>query len=188
MERVLLVCSAEQACKLLCELLGAAGYSNISAVHSGSEARRRLLEHDYDFLVINTPLSDEFGHDLALYGAQSSTAGILLLVKNEVADEVSAQVENAGVMVVAKPISRQFFHQAIKLVATSRRRVMGLKSENQRLQKQIEEIRLVNRAKCVLIQYLSMTEPQAHRYIEKQAMDLRTPRREIAERILKTYE
>ena len=37
-------------------------------------------------------------------------------------------------MVVAKPISRQFFHQAIKLVATSRRRVMGLKSENQRLQ------------------------------------------------------
>lgn len=65
---------------------------------------------------------------------------------------------------------------------------MGLKSENQRLQKQIEEIRLVNRAKCVLIQYLSMTEPQAHRYIEKQAMDLRTPRREIAERILKTYE
>ena len=37
MERVLLVCSAEQACKLLCKLLGAAGYSNISAVHSGSE-------------------------------------------------------------------------------------------------------------------------------------------------------
>jgi response regulator NasT len=33
-----------------------------------------------------------------------------------------------------------------------------------------------------------MTEGQAHRYIEKQAMDMRTPRKEIAENILKTYE
>ena len=188
MERVLLACSAEQPRKLLCELLSTAGYSCISAVQSGSEARRRLLEHDFDFLVINTPLSDEFGHELALCGAQFSAAGILLLVKNEWADEISAKVEEAGIMVVGKPIGKQFFHQALKLVATSRRRLLGLQSENQRLQKQIEEIRLVNRAKCALIQYLSMTEAQAHRYIEKQAMDLRATRREIAERILKTYE
>ena len=46
----------------------------------------------------------------------------------------------------------------------------------------------MDRAKCVLIQYLNMTETQAHRYIEKQAMDLRTTRRQIAEGILKTYE
>ena len=33
-----------------------------------------------------------------------------------------------------------------------------------------------------------MTEPQAHRYIEKQAMDLRITRREVAEGIISTYE
>lgn len=47
---------------------------------------------------------------------------------------------------------------------------MRLKSENERLQEKIAEIRLVDRAKCALIQYADMTEPQAHRYIEKQAM------------------
>ncbi|MGB4438219.1 MAG: ANTAR domain-containing protein, partial [Sedimentibacter sp.] len=52
----------------------------------------------------------------------------------------------------------------------------------------IEEIRIVTRAKCVLIQYLNMTENQAHRYIEKQAMDMRTTREEISLSILKTYE
>ena len=52
----------------------------------------------------------------------------------------------------------------------------------------MEEIRLVDRAKCALIQYLSLTEPMAHRYIEKEAMDRRVSRREVAEGILRTYE
>ena len=63
-----------------------------------------------------------------------------------------------------------------------------LKFQNQKLQDKLEEIRLINRAKCVLIQYLNMTEQQAHRYIEKQSMDLRQSRVVTAESILKTYE
>jgi AmiR/NasT family two-component response regulator len=56
------------------------------------------------------------------------------------------------------------------------------------LQLKIEEIRLVNRAKAILIQYLKMTEQEAHKYIEKQAMDLRITKREVATSILNTYE
>ena len=63
-----------------------------------------------------------------------------------------------------------------------------LKFQNQKLQDKLEEIRLIDRAKCVLIQYLNMTEQQAHRYIEKQSMDLRQSRVVTAESILKTYE
>jgi len=73
-------------------------------------------------------------------------------------------------------------------MAASHKRITGLKNENIKLQKKIEDIRLIDRAKCVLIQYLNMTEPQAHRYIEKQAMDMRITRAEVAQGILKTYE
>ncbi len=52
----------------------------------------------------------------------------------------------------------------------------------------MEETKLVNRAKCVLIQNLKLTESQAHRYIEKQAMDTRQTKKEIAQKILTTYE
>ena len=69
----------------------------------------------------------------------------------------------------------------------SRKRVQNLESENHKLQKKIDEIRLVDRAKCILIQYLNMTEPQAHKYIEKQAMNMRQSRLQTAEMILKTY-
>ena len=51
----------------------------------------------------------------------------------------------------------------------------------------MEEIRLVNRAKWRLIEVLKMTEAQAHRYIEKQAMDRCVNRRTIASEILAAY-
>jgi response regulator NasT len=51
----------------------------------------------------------------------------------------------------------------------------------------MEEIRLVNRAKWLLIENLKMTESDAHHYIEKQAMDRCCSKKEIALGIIKTY-
>ena len=51
----------------------------------------------------------------------------------------------------------------------------------------MNEIRIVNRAKWLLIGELKMTEPDAHRYIEKQAMDRCVSRCQIAEEIIRTY-
>lgn len=79
-------------------------------------------------------------------------------------------------------------YKSIKYICISRKKYLGLQSENERLKVKISEIRLIDRAKCILIEYLNMSEPQAHRYIEKQAMDLRVTKKEIAENILKTYE
>ncbi|MBQ6206986.1 MAG: ANTAR domain-containing protein, partial [Oscillospiraceae bacterium] len=55
------------------------------------------------------------------------------------------------------------------------------------VEEKIEEIRLVNRAKWRLIERLGMNEADAHRYIEKQAMNQRVSRRKVAESILLTY-
>ena len=49
----------------------------------------------------------------------------------------------------------------------------------------IAVIRLVNQAKWRLIERLGMTEPEAHRYITKRAMDRRTSVRAVAEGILR---
>lgn len=51
-----------------------------------------------------------------------------------------------------------------------------------------DEAGLINRAKLALMLYLNMSEPSAHRYIEKRAMDMRVTKNEIAKNILKTYE
>ena len=188
MESVLLISSSPQARDALCAVLRDASYGAVTACDSAAKARRALPEGDYGILIINAPLTDEFGHELAMEAAAQRGMGVILLVKSEMAEDVAARVEDSGVFVLGKPLNRPLFYQALKLVAASSRRIQGLQRENTKLQSKIEEIRLVDRAKCTLIQVLSMTEPQAHRYIEKQAMDMRMTRRQIAESILKTYE
>ena len=51
----------------------------------------------------------------------------------------------------------------------------------------MEEIRIVNRAKMLLMQNMSMTEQEAHRYIEKEAMDRSMRKTAIAEEIIRRY-
>ncbi len=187
MQYTLLVSSAEKSRIQLLELLQSTDQQEVLCAQNGSEARRMLLDQDFSLIAINTPLSDEFGIELSLFAADKSLAGVILFVKAEQADAVAAKVEDDGVVVVSKPVSRPYFHQAYRLVVASHRRAMGLQQEYDKLQHQIEEIRIVNRAKGILIEKQDMSEPQAHRTIEKQAMDTRTTRSEIARGILKEY-
>ena len=188
MDNVLIVSDSDKGIELLTRLLKANGINKINSVKSGAEARRMIGEVESDLIVIITPLPDEFGESLAITATEISTSGVILITRSEIADEIEARVQDYGILVVSNPISRQVFYQAQKLALATRRRLSGLKNENMRLQNKIDEIRLVTRAKCVLIEYLNMTENQAHKYIEKQAMDLRTSRKEIAQSILKAYE
>ena len=63
-----------------------------------------------------------------------------------------------------------------------------LKKENDGLIKKVEDMKIIDRAKCCLIHYLRIPEATAHRHIEKQAMDMRCSKRKVAEEILKKYE
>lgn len=188
MERALIVSGSEKGIDAVAQLLKNAGYSQITAINSGSEARRLINTTEYELIVINTPVSDEFGHELAVMMSESSTAGIILICRAEIADDVSDKVGEFGVCVISKPLNRSVFHQLLKLVQATRARMLGLKKENVKLLTKIDELRLINRAKCALMEYLKLTEPQAHRYIEKQAMDNRQTRKEVAMNILSRYE
>lgn len=59
-------------------------------------------------------------------------------------------MEPYGVFVVPKPLSRAFFYQALRLIEASRRRLLGLRTENVKLQDRIEEIRLVDRVVAII--------------------------------------
>ena len=76
---------------------------------------------------------------------------------------------------------------SLRVLCALRERLRKLEAKQQSVEERMEEIRLVNRAKWLLIQCLNMTEAQAHRYIEKQSMDTRVSKREVAQDIIKTY-
>lgn len=139
-------------------------------------------------MLINTPLPDDFGMGLAIDICSGSGAGVLLLVKSDQYNDVYAKVVGYGVITLSKPTSRQMVAQNLRILCATRERMRQMQARQATVEEKIKEIRLVNRAKWLLIECLRMTEPEAHRYIEKQAMDLRISKREAAENIIRTYQ
>lgn len=185
--RVLVVGSGDRIYDYIVDSLPKSTYDPILRVNDAGEARRLLLSTSVDILIINTPLTDEFGIDLAA-DLSEGTMGILLLVKNELYDQACYKVEDYGVLTLAKPMTRQGFLNAVRLLTALSARLQKMEKRNQTLQEKMTDIRIVNRAKWLLIEHHHMTEKDAHYYIEKQAMDTRLSRREIAESIIRTYD
>ena len=188
MESALIVSHTEKSIVFFTEMLNMASFNQTVTLQLCGDARRLLLERDFDLVIINAPLRDESGEDLARHIASKGLSQVILVVKSEHFDAVSEVAENDGVFTVAKPINRSIFWAVIKLAKVGQIRMQQLRAENAKLANKIEDIRIIDRAKCILISYLKISEQEAHRSIEKQAMNMRITRREVAEGILKTYE
>ena len=184
---VLVVSSAEKFVKPMLEMLPEKMFDPIMTATDATQARRKLLENDFDIVIVNSPLKDEFGTRLALDICSKSSAGVLLFVKAEHYADITAKVMPYGVLSISKPTSSSMIAQSIQMLCSTRERLRIMEKKNASVEEKIEEIRIVNRAKCLLIEQLKMTESEAHRYIEKQAMDRCVTRRVIAENIILTY-
>ena len=184
---LLIVCSSEKSRDMIHALIAAQSFSSVTDADCGAEARQMMLSDSFDLVIINTPLSDEYGHELALDFAERTGSGVILLTKNEQYDELSYRVGKYGVVTLPKPIYRPMFEQSLQMLSAVRRRLYKMEEENAKLKVKMEEIRRVDMAKCLLIESLGMTEAEAHRYIEKRAMDTRAAKVEVADSIIKTY-
>ena len=185
--RVLIVSGADKFFDYVNEMLPTDEFEIGEPLRSAGEVKRMLISSQSDILIINTPLPDDFGVELALE-LSDTTMGILLLVKNDMYDQTAFKVEDSGILTLGKPCQRQSFYASVKLLAALSSRLSRMEMKNRSLREKMEDIRMVNRAKWLLIENLNMTEKDAHHYIEKQAMDMRFTRREVAENIVRTYD
>ena len=185
--RVLVAGASEKLGESIAALLPKNEYVTPVFASSVGEIRRLALDSTMDLVVLNTPLKDEFGTRLALDLADYNI-GVLLMVQSDVYDQVCYKVEDYGVLTLSKPISRQSFYMAIKLLTAVRAKILRMEKKNQALQEKMLDIRTINRAKWLLITHLQMTEDEAHYHIEKKAMNSRLSRREVAEEIIRTYD
>jgi len=184
---VLIVTNSEKNTQLFSEVLTAASINNISILATAGQARRTIMEKDFDIVIIDAPLADESGENLARHIAAKGLSQVILAVNSEHFNAVSATCQEDGVLTISKPVDKQFFWLTLSLAISVSSKLKRMREENIKLKQKIEDIRVIDRAKCILISYLNLTEQEAHRFIEKQAMDLRSTKRTIAEEILKTY-
>lgn len=186
-KRILIASGSDKGCEYLSRFFPEPEFSSI-VLTNAAEAKRRLAEEDFDIVLVNTPLRDEFGTEFAIEAVDISYTGVIVLVKNELYEQISYKLEEFGVLIVPKPTTRSAVMQAVHLVTAARSLLKKAQKKSQNMQKKMDEIQLINRAKLLLIEKLGKTEAEAHRFIEKQAMDLRKTKKEIAESIILTYD
>jgi len=187
MENALIVSCTGKTAALFTEMLNEISINQITVLKSAGEARRLIMEQDFDLVIVNSPLEDESGESLSRHIVSQSRSQVILTVKKEDFDAVSAVCEGDGVLTISEPVNREIFRAAVSLARSTGNRIRRIQTENIQLKQKIEDIRVIDRAKCLLISYLNLSEQEAHRFIEKQAMDLRCSKRVIAEGVLKTY-
>lgn len=184
---ILVVSSSENFNKVITDLLSPPVYQPIVFSSNVSQAKRSLAGRSFDFVIINSPLTDDNGIRFAIDCCRSLTTVVLLFVRDEVHAEIYNRVVPHGVFTLSRPTSKIVIGQALGWLCSAKERLRKLEKKNLSVEERMEEIRIVNQAKILLVSKLHMTEPEAHRYIEKQAMDNCTSKRSVAESIIKTY-
>ena len=184
---ILIVSSSDAANNALKALLPESTYGPVHAVSSISKARMMLNDREYDFLIINAPLPDEQGIDFAIDTCTTKNTVVLLMVKNDIHAEIYDKAAPHGVFTLPKPTSKIILERALEWMISARERYRHFEKKSTSIEQKMEEIRLVNRAKWLLISHDNLSEPDAHRYIEKEAMDRCISKKDVAKEIIQRF-
>lgn len=184
----LVVAGNKQVSASLSSALRRAGVDNIAAAYDIVTAKRQISDRDFGLTLVYADTAAGQCIELSRIAAARGVGGVVLIVSADDCDHMARRLEEDGIIVLGKPLSHAELYRAVSMVRATNRRLARLVEEKRDLLKKIDDMRLVNRAKLVLMQNMGYTEDQAHRYIEKRAMDARRPRAEVAMEILRTYE
>ncbi len=188
MKNALIISDSQKGIAFFTKMLKSVPINDISIKNSCADARRLLLERQFDLVIINAPLKDEQGDSLAMQIAMKSISQVIIVVNASIYDDISSSLEDYGVLTVSKPINPPLFWSVLKIAIATNNKLSLYQKENSKLTKQISDIKTVDRAKRILMNNFSLSENDAHKHIEKEAMNQRKSKVDIALSILKTYE
>ncbi len=169
----------------LCLAVGESGFGDVTLSDGSNSAS--LLEQTPSLVIVNAPLEKEFGLELAVT-ASGSGCGVIICAPQKTCEEIASKIGGRDIFILPKPFNHTSLLQVIRFVMLAKDSSNVLRTEKEQLETKLRDTKLIDRAKCVLVQYLRISEKEAHRQIQKRAMDMHTTQAEIAKDIIKTYE
>ena len=162
-----------------------AKYGRILTAETVQEARRAVEREKIALMVIFSPLKDE--EEIPRLFDMADRRGIAAgyIVGREIYGETAYRLEGRNVFVVAYPLQMDQVLQIVSFLYQVQKRFWLVLSEQERLQRQVQDVQIVCRVKCLLVEKREMTEEEAHHFIEQEAMNTGLSKREAALKILK---
>ena len=188
MRLALIISKKKETAQSLSQILRLFQFEKIEYTDSASDARRRIQEKDYTRVVICCPLYHELGADLALDILEGNGPEVVLIVKRDELAQAETRLAEAPCFVVTTPINKALLIRDVRFMLNARDKRERLERQNKKLASRMDDLKLQYRAKLLLMGHLDMTEDEAHRYIQKQAMNNRRTPGMVARSIIDLYE
>ncbi len=185
MGNALVISAGERSSALIRSMLEQAGIHDVRHASSKEAARAQLNREGLEVVVLAAPFPKVSLDELAAEAVRAAQAGVILVVEHW---EDGKESEAVGAMLIKKPITQSAFLQAVRHASAMYRRSELILSENRRLHVRLDEVRMVSRAKLLMMNRFSMTEEQAHHYLERQAMRERISLGEAAKSVVANCE
>ena len=168
----------------LAEMLSEEGYDVVGQAADGEQAVALTEDIRPDLVVMDIKMPKLDGIAAAERIASQRIAPVVMLTAFS-QRELVERARDAGAMAyLVKPFSKTDLVPAIEMAVSRYVELAQLEDEIQDLTERLHTRKVVDRAKGVLQESLSLTEPQAFRWIQKTAMDLRLSMKEVAEGVV----
>lgn len=168
----------------LAEMLAEEGYDVVAAVDDGEQAIAKAEELRPDLVILDVKMPRLDGIAAAERIAAQRIAPVVMLTAFSQRDLVERARDAGAMAYLVKPFGKSDLLPAIEMAVSRFAELQMLEAEVADLTDRLETRKVVDRAKGVLQQKLGLSEPDAFRWIQKTAMDLRLSMREVAEGVV----
>jgi response regulator NasT len=168
----------------LAEMLSAEGYDVVGQAGDGARAVELAEELRPDLVILDVKMPVLDGIAAAERIAGQRIAPVVILTAFSQRDLVERARDAGAMAYLVKPFSKEDLVPAIEMAVSRFSELTLLEREVADLQERLETRKAVDRAKSVLQQQLELTEPEAFRWIQKTAMDLRLSMRQVADGVV----
>ena len=160
------------------------GYAVGEVCNSGGEAIRRVRAGATDLLLINLEMPDMTGLEVATIIGDENICSVILFVSQEKRALCADVVSEYDITLFTKPVNVSALLGTIEIVTQNRKRMSRMERELTALKQGLENRKLVERAKGILMRRKSISEAEAYRRIQKMSMDSRVAMKDIALKVI----
>jgi two-component system, response regulator PdtaR len=168
----------------LAEMLAEEGYEVVGQTGDGAAAVALVEQHRPDLVVLDVKMPGLDGISAAARIAAARLAPVVMLTAFSQRDLIERARDAGAMAYVVKPFDRSDLVPAIEMAVARFAEITALDAEVEDLADRLESRKALDRAKGVLQRDLGISEPDAFRWIQKTAMDLRLPMRQVAEGVV----
>jgi response regulator NasT len=168
----------------LAEMLAEEGYQVVGQAGDGERAIELAEQERPDLVVLDVKMPRLDGISAAQRIAEQRIAPVVILTAFSQRDLVERARDAGAMAYLVKPFTQSDLVPAIEMAVSRFAELSMLEAEVADLTDRLETRKVVDRAKGELQRQLGLSEPDAFRWLQKTAMDLRMSMRQVAEGVV----